>query len=116
MSSLNTVLLTTTNSLSKSAGTIEHIFHNVENDKFFISLIGIVVFLTGRSLYNELYHYCSNDINFLEYHYVKKITLWSVLFLYSRSILHATILSILFILAFPPIFFTDIYTKIKQKE
>jgi hypothetical protein len=112
MSSLNTVLLTT-NSLSKNLPT--NIFQTIENDKFFISLIGIVVFLSGRSLYNELYSYCSNEINILDYHYVKKITLWSVLFLYSRSILHASILSNIIILLFPTIFFTDIY-KEKSKN
>lgn len=110
MSALNTVLLTS-NSLSKNLPT--DMFQFIENDKFFISLIGIIVFLSGRSLYNELYEYCANDINILDYHYIKKMTLWSVLFLYSRSILHASVLSIIIILLFPVIFFTDIY---KQKS
>lgn len=111
MTSLNTVLFTTTETLTKNSDVIESFFHKIESDKFFLSFVGLVVFLTGRSLYNELYHYCANDINFLEYHYVKKITLWSVLFLYSRSILHATILSIIIIILFPAIFFTDVYIK-----
>ena len=106
MSALNTVLLTS--NLSKIQ-TYDNIFSFIETDKFFISLIGIVVFLTGRSLYNELYEYCANDINILDYHYVKKITLWSVLFLYSRSFFHATLLSIIIILFTPRIFFTDVY-------
>lgn len=109
MSALNTVLLHTT----PSNINLNSIPSLIENDKFFISFIGMIVFLTGRSLYNELYDYCVNDINILEYHYIKKLTLWSVLFLYSRSILHANIISILFILFIPKIFFTDIY---KQKS
>lgn len=116
MSALNTVLMTTTDVVNKNTGIISSLVHNIESNKFFLSIVGLVVFLTGRSLYNELYYYCSNDINILDYHYIKKITLWSVLFLYSRSILHATSLSILVILMFPAIFFTDIYLDKKDKQ
>lgn len=111
MATLNTVLLTTTNNLAKNSNIVDSLLHSLESNKFFISLVGIIVFLTGRSLYNELYYYCSNDINFLDYHYVKKVTLWCVIFLYSRSIFHTTLMSILIILLFPPIFFTDVYMK-----
>lgn len=116
MSALNTVLMTTTDVVNKNAGMISSLFHTLESNKFFLSIIGLIVFLTGRSLYNELYHYCSNDINILDYHYIKKITLWSVIFLYSRSIFHATLLSIFVILLFPVIFFTDIYLDKKEKQ
>ena len=103
MNSLNTVM--TTIEQPKNAS----ILYDIEQHKMFIGIIGIIVFLTGRSLYNELYEYCNNQINILEYHYIKKITLWCVLFLYTRSIFYSTLLGILIILMFPVIFFTDIF-------
>lgn len=103
MSTLNTLITTMDPNTSNSLIT------EIEQHKMFIGIIGIIVFLTGRSLYNELYEYCNNKINILEYHYVKKITLWCVLFLYTRSFFYSTLLSIMIVLMFPMIFFTDIF-------
>jgi membrane-bound ClpP family serine protease len=85
----------------------------LETNKYFIGIIGIIVFLTGRTLYIELYEHCSE---YLEYKAFKKITLWSIIFLYSRSILHATILSIVVIAAFPGYFLFDKKPVIKPKD
>ncbi len=110
MNTLNTVITTIEQPKSVS------ILSDLEQHKMFIGIIGIIVFLTGRSLYNELYEYCNNEINILEYHYIKKITLWCVLFLYTRSIFYSTLLGIMIILAFPMIFFTDIFISNESKE
>ncbi len=111
---INTFTITSSDSSPELSSFLGESLKLVETNKFFISIAGLIVFLAGRSLYNELYDYCSNDINILDYHYVKKITLWCVLFLYSRSIFHATFLSIFFILLIPDIFLTDIYNSNKS--
>jgi hypothetical protein len=101
---------------------IEHVVENslqnvdflkgLETNKYFIGIIGIIVFLSGRTLYTELYDHCSE---YLEYKVFKKLSLWSIIFLYSRSILHATILSIFVIVAFPRYFLLDKPPVVKAK-
>lgn len=109
-STLNTFLASSSSnnsisSLSEITNPLQ-VISIIEHDKFFISLVGLIVFLMGRSLYTEMYETCSR-MEILDSSHTKKLTLWCVLFLYSRSIIHSTILAMIIIFLFPDIFLNN---------
>ncbi len=108
MSTLNTFLASTStvSPIVEETSNFMNVIKVVEQDKIFISIIGLIVFLMGRSLYNEMHETCAR-MEILDSKYIKKLTLWSVLFLYSRSIIHSSVLALLIIFLFPDIFLTD---------
>jgi hypothetical protein len=98
---------------SNTEYSIHQFVQAIESDKFFLTVMGVIVFITGRSLYLELFDECAR-YKMLHSHYTKKIGLWAILFLYSRSIFHSTILTIVVIMLFPTIFLVN--TELKKSS
>lgn len=117
-STLNTFLTSSSTNGIKSFQDIKsplEIISAIEQDKFFLSIVGLIVFLMGRSLYTEMYETCSR-MEILDSSHTKKLTLWCVLFLYSRSIIHSSILAVIIIILFPDIFLSNTTDCVNSKN
>lgn len=82
----------------------ETFIETLNTNKYFISLAAVFVFLGSRELALQMGNTCNH---IFKSHIVKKLTLFSIMFLYTRDIPKSLVVTIILIFIFSDIFFKD---------